>query len=99
MTASVGKDPDSTKVLYEGLRRAQTKLASGGQVTDVPGVGQYAYTYVDEALGPQLVVLDGNLYVTISWSSASFGKSAPTLDDLDARLAAVAKGTMANLRA
>jgi hypothetical protein len=97
VTASIGKDPDAAKALYEGLRGVETKQAPGGTVTDVPGVGQQAYTYVDEALGPRLVVLDGNLYLTMHWSKS--GGSAAVPADIATRLAAVATATMMNLQA
>lgn len=95
---NVSKDPQSTRSMYEGLRGAEAKTAPGGKVTDVPGIGSTAYTFVDEGLGPRLVVSDGNLYMTIVWTS--HGESASSIPpDIVTRLGAVCTATMAKLRA
>jgi hypothetical protein len=94
---NVSKDPRSARFMYEGLRGAETKTAPGGKVTDVSGVGSAAYTFVDEGLGPRLAVTDGNLYMTIVWSS--HGEQADSVPrDIVTRLGAVCTATMAKLR-
>jgi hypothetical protein len=98
IAVNVSKDPQSTRSMYEGLRGAETKTAPGGKVTDVPRIGSAAYTFVDEGLGPRLVVTDGNLYMTLVWSS--HGEPASSIPpDIVTRLGAVCTATMAKLRA
>ena len=48
---------------YHGLRTAQEESIP---VTDVPGLGQGAYTRIDPQTGPHLTVYDGNLYLEIA---------------------------------
>jgi hypothetical protein len=51
------------EVQYAGLRGVEEKTTT---LTDVPGLGQGAYTRVDPQTGPHLVVYDGNLYMVIA---------------------------------
>ena len=55
-------DPAAIKAQYHGLRRL---IEGRAAVTDVPGLGQSAYTYLDKSLGPQLALYDTNAYLTI----------------------------------
>ena len=55
-------DPAAIKAQYEGLRRL---IEGRTSVTNVPGLGQSAYTYLDKSLGAQLALYDTNAYLTI----------------------------------
>lgn len=48
---------------YHGLRTAREQSMP---ITDVPGLGQGAYTRIDPQTGPHLTVYDGNLYLEIA---------------------------------
>lgn len=61
----------SAEAQYRGLRTVQERSLS---ITDVPGIGQGAYTRIDPETGPHLTVYDGNLYLEI----AALGVTAPT---------------------
>jgi hypothetical protein len=99
LTVNVLDTPESARSTYERIKDADTRTAPGGKMTDVPGVGSAAYTFVDESVGPRLVTTDGNLCLTINWAVAATAVSgAGTVpSDIVTRLSAVAKGTMAKL--
>ncbi|WP_232236683.1 hypothetical protein [Micromonospora globosa] len=86
-------EPDSARLMYEGMRQAQQ---GSGPVTDLPGVGAAAYTYTDESTGFNVVAYDANLYLTIAAAPLRLGAALP--GDLPARLTAVATSTLATLR-
>lgn len=82
-------DTASMQSQFDGLRKAGQ--AGGDKQTDVPGLGQGAYSYTDPLTGPHLAVYDGNLYLTV----AILSKDATGADDA---LVSTAKGTMARLK-
>ncbi|WP_203816923.1 hypothetical protein [Paractinoplanes ferrugineus] len=82
-------DTSSMQSQFDGLKKAGD--SGGDKQTDVPGLGQGAYSYDDPLTGPHLAVYDGNLYLTI----AVLSKSGPAVDDA---LISTAKGTMARLK-
>lgn len=86
-------EPDSARLMYEGMRQAQQ---GSGPVTDLPGVGAAAYTYTDESTGFNVVAYDANLYLTIAAAPLRLGAALP--GDLPARLTAVTTSTLATLR-
>ncbi|MEU1238478.1 hypothetical protein ABZ399_30360 [Micromonospora aurantiaca] len=86
-------EPDSARLMYEGMRQAQQ---DAGPVTDLPGVGAAAYTYTEESTGFNVVTYDANLYLTIAAAPLRLGAALP--GDLPARLTAVATSTLAALR-
>ena len=53
----------SAQAQYHGLRAVQERSMP---VTEVPGLGQGAYTRIDPETGPHLTVYDGNLYLEIA---------------------------------
>lgn len=67
------------EVQYTGLRGVEEKTAT---LTDVPGLGQGAYTRVDPHTGPRLIVYDGNLYMVIAAGGRRHNGAAaqPVLD-------------------
>ena len=69
-------DPIAAEAQFSGLRTAQEELTP---VADVPDLGQAAYAYVDEQTGPHVVTFDGNLHLTVSFSTIS--GDAPAADD------------------
>jgi hypothetical protein len=85
--------PEYTEEMYQGLRKVQE---SSGSVTEVPGVGQGAYTYTDPATGPHVVAYDGNLHISIA--VAPVGGPAPGAD-VTAKLPQVVQASMQKLRA
>jgi hypothetical protein len=84
-------DGGSTADFYAGMRGAQRE-----PLTDIPGLGQAAYTYTDPATGPHLATYDGNLYLTIVVLTGA-SSAAPTAG-IDQAIIASARNTMANLR-
>jgi hypothetical protein len=80
---------------YHGLRGIEEKQST---VTDLPGLGQSAYSYVDTMTGPHVVVLDGNLYLTVRWVPLDRAMSLPEADVIKA-LTEVAGQTMSKLQA
>ena len=55
---------DSMQVYYDGLRKA-----GGSPQTEVPGLGQGAYTYTDELTGPHTErVIDGHRRIGVGES-------------------------------
>ncbi|MEU2988704.1 hypothetical protein ABZ647_30385 [Micromonospora aurantiaca] len=86
-------EPDSARLMYEGIRQAQQ---DAGPVNDLTGVGGAAYTYTDESTGFNLATYDANLYLTIAAAPLRLGAALP--GDLPARLVAVATSTLAALR-
>ena len=85
---------DSAKVMYDGLRGAVEKDTA---TTDVPGLGEGAYTYLDAATGPHVVAYDGNLYLSLQMGVLQFGRPKPGAEVFDPMIG-VLKGTMAKLR-
>jgi hypothetical protein len=81
------------EVQYTGLRGVEEKTAT---LTDVPGLGQGAYTRVDPQTGPHLVVYDGNLYMVIAAGGRQH-TGAPAQPVLDAAVQ-VARHTLEALR-
>jgi hypothetical protein len=59
---------------YHGLRKVR---AQSMPITDVPGLGQSAYTRIDPDIGPHLTVYDGNLHLEIAVLGAT-ALTAPT---------------------
>lgn len=68
-------DPAAVEAQYQGLRNLHTKRAS---LTDVPWLGQGAYTYIDQSLGPQLALYDANAYLTIGAVPVTGSPKPPT---------------------
>jgi hypothetical protein len=58
MTDATGK----AAAFYDGLRAVHSKEY---RLSDVAGLAHGAYTYTDPSTGPHLVLVDGNLYLTI----------------------------------
>ncbi|MFI5933361.1 hypothetical protein [Actinoplanes sp. NPDC051494] len=81
------------KIIYDGFRGVQEK--SGVELTEVPGVGTAAFTYVDEITGPQLEAWDGNMYLSISVNELDEGGD---VDGAAKALPAVATATFAKIR-
>jgi hypothetical protein len=69
-------DDMSAEHQYEGLRG----LLQEAPVTDVPGLGQGAYSYVHTETGPHVVSFDGNLHLTAAVSTVSGDARAPQRD-------------------
>lgn len=63
---------------YDGLRRAGQR--SGDVQTDVPGLGQGAYSWSDELTGPHLATYDGNLYLTLTILSSRVSRGGGVTD-------------------
>jgi hypothetical protein len=82
-------DTTSMQSQFDGLRKAGE--AGGDKQTEVPGLGQGAYSYTDPLTGPHLAVYDGNLYLTI----AVLSKDVTGVDDA---LVTTARATMAKLK-
>jgi hypothetical protein len=87
-------DPAGVLSQYEGLRKAQEASA---KTTDISGVGQGAYSYVDPATGPNVVTYDGNLYLSFNLGSISLGGGQPGAEAI-APLTEITKATMAKLQ-
>ena len=81
----------STADFYAGMRGVQRD-----PLTDVPGLGQAAYTYTDPATGPHLATYDGNLYLTIVVLTGAIRAAPPA--GIDQAMIASARNTMAKLR-
>ena len=92
---SAGRRQGSPKLTYEGLRKAVEK---DNVTTDVPGLGEGAYTYLDADTGPNVVVYDGNLYLSLQMGVLQFGRPNLGPEMFDPMIG-VLKGTMAKLRA
>jgi hypothetical protein len=99
LTVNILDTAESAHNTFERIKGADIKTAADGKVTDVPGIGSAAYTFVDESVGPRLVATDGNLSLTINWAIAAtaVSGSGSLPADIVTRLSAVAKGTMAKL--
>lgn len=87
-------DPAGVLSQYQGLRKAQEASA---KTTDISGIGQGAYSYVDPATGPNVVAYDGNLYLSFNLGSISLGGKQPGPEAI-APLTEITKATIANLR-
>ena len=61
-------DPAAIEAQYRGLRGVQQKRTP---LTDAPGLGQAAYTYIDQDTGPHLALYDGNAHLTINAATAA----------------------------
>jgi hypothetical protein len=55
-------DPAAVEAQYQGLQALHAKRA---KLTELNGIGQAAYTYIDKSIGPQLALYDRNVYLTI----------------------------------
>jgi len=82
----------SAEPLFSGLRGAQES-----KVTPVAGIGQGAFSYDDEILGPHVAAYDGNLFVTVGWSLVTGRANVPT-DKLFPALAEVCRQAMSKLK-
>ena len=69
-------DPAAIETQYRGLRGAQQKR---NPLTDVPGLGQAAYTYNDRDTGAQLILYDANVYLTINAITVAGSGTLPAL--------------------
>lgn len=81
----------STADFYTGMRGAQST-----PLTDIPGLGQAAYTYTDPITGPHLATYDGNLYLTIAVLTGVSTDAPPP--GIDQAMIASAQTTMTALR-
>ena len=84
----------SAQTMYDGLRKATEKDTV---TTDVPGLGEGAYTYLDSGTGPHVVAYDGNLYLSVQMGGLQFGRPNLGPEMFDPMIG-VLKGTMAKLR-
>ncbi|MFF5233727.1 Hsp70 family protein [Dactylosporangium sp. NPDC000521] len=105
-TASVMSMPTVYKDLASGstvAKQLRDSAALNGTVTDVPGVGEQAFTYADlqQAAAPTftLVGVDSNLVCTITLVVSTGGKALTDAQvrDLQSRLIQVAKGSFPKL--
>ncbi|WP_203834741.1 hypothetical protein [Winogradskya humida] len=78
-------------IMFDGFKKAEAKSST---LTDIPGLGTGAYSYVDELTGPHVAAWDGNLYITIVIGTL-FGEPDPAAADL---LPPVVAATMTKLR-
>ena len=85
-------DPAAIEAQYQGLRRL---IEGRTAVTDVPGLGQSAYTYLDKSIGPQLALYDGNAYLTIG--ATPIAEPAPPTPPTLQALIQVAQKVLARL--
>ncbi|GII22566.1 hypothetical protein [Planosporangium mesophilum] len=95
MLVNLTPTPSTAAAQFQGIRPSHQRTAKDGKLTDIQNLGQRAYVFVDEGLGPKVVVLDGNLYMTIVWSSHG---PEGTPADITTLLANVCRATMAKLR-
>jgi hypothetical protein len=86
-------EPDGTLIMYQGLRKAEE---GGAKTTDIAGLGQGAYSYLDPATGPNVVAYDGNLYLSLNLGSISLGGGQPGAEAIGP-LTETLKATMARL--
>ncbi|GAA2584639.1 hypothetical protein GCM10010435_73190 [Winogradskya consettensis] len=78
-------------IMFDGFKKAEAKNST---LTDIPGLGTGAYSYVDELTGPHMAAWDGNLYITIMIGTL-FGEPDPADSEL---LPPVVAATMTKLR-
>ncbi|WP_250002126.1 hypothetical protein [Actinoplanes sp. M2I2] len=79
--------------MFTGVRKVKAQTA---ELTDVPGLGQGAYSY-GESTGPHLVAYDGNLYMTVTVYDRT--TAATPGSKIEQAMIETVRATMAKLRA
>jgi hypothetical protein len=93
MEAMLLPSPAAVREMYEGLRKANLRTTV---LVEVPGLGTGAYWHLEQSLGTELVVYDGNMYFRVLWGDLR--NPTKTAPDIVSRLSTVARTTMGKLK-
>lgn len=87
-------DPSDTQDQYDNLRHHHARRFA---ITDIPNLGQSAYTYTDPDIGQTMTVYDGNLFINVAVHPVT--GSPKRADAVMLTMSATARYVMDQLRA